>query len=83
MFMRYRGGGVGHLTSRAATDFFKGDRHPQDQNRNQQDKMDVDDVDRRPGDNNEDERLGSADDPGSDMDEKEREPGFRRERQRR
>ena len=28
--MRYRGGGVGHLTTRAATDFFKRDRHSLD-----------------------------------------------------
>jgi hypothetical protein len=27
MFMRYRGGGIGHLTTRTATDFFKRDRH--------------------------------------------------------
>jgi hypothetical protein len=30
MFLRYRGGGIGHLTTRAATNFFKQDRHPSD-----------------------------------------------------
>ena len=30
MVMRYRGGGVGHVTTRAATDFFKTDRRPLD-----------------------------------------------------
>ena len=75
MFMRYRGGGVGHSTTRAATNFFKRDRHPRDQNRNQQEEMDVDGVDGHQGDNYEDERLGSSDDPGSDMDEQDEDQG--------
>jgi hypothetical protein len=74
MFMRYRGGGVGHSNTRAATDFFKIDRHPRDWKRNQRDEMDFDDVDldRHQGDIDgfdQDERLGSSDDPGSDVDE--------------
>ena len=69
--MRYRGGGVGHLTTRAATDFFKQDQHPRDQNYSQQDKMDVDDADRHQDNNgfDQDERLRSSDDLGSDVDE--------------
>ena len=74
MFMRYHGGGVGHSTTQAATDFFKRDRHPQDQNRSQpQDEMDIDDVDQHQGNEDgvdQDESLGSSDDPGGDMDEK-------------
>jgi hypothetical protein len=77
--MRYHGGGVGHSTTRAATDFFKLDRHPRDRKRNQQqDEMDVDDVDRHQGDNNgfdQDERLGSSDDPGSDVAEQDEDQG--------
>ena len=30
MVMRYRGGGIGHKSTRRATDFFKNDRHPLD-----------------------------------------------------
>jgi hypothetical protein len=71
--MRYRGGGVGHSTTRAATNFFKQDRHPRDQNRKQQqDDMDVNDVDRPQGDDDgvdQDEGLASLRDPSSDMDE--------------
>jgi hypothetical protein len=75
MFMRYRGGGVGHSNTRAATEFFKVDRHPQDRRRNQQqDEMDVDDVDRHQGDND-GERLGISDDPGSDVDEQDEDQG--------
>jgi len=33
MFMRFRGGGVGHKTSRSATDFFKNDRDKLDNDR--------------------------------------------------
>ena len=41
--MRYRGGGVGHSTTRAATDFFKQDRHPNDQHcHSHQEEMNVD-----------------------------------------
>ncbi len=69
MFMRYRGGGVGHSIVRAATEFFKGDRHSRDQNRNQQqDEMDVDDIDRHQGADGI-QGLGSLDDPGCITDE--------------
>jgi hypothetical protein len=69
MFMRYRGGGVGHSITRAATNFFKRDRHPRDQNRyQQQDEMDVDDIDPHQGDDGI-EGLGSSDDPGCNIDE--------------
>jgi hypothetical protein len=77
--MRYRGGGVGHSTTRAATDFFKRDRHPRDQNRKQQqDEMDVDDVDQPQGDDDgvgQDEGLRSSCDPGGDMDEQDSDQG--------
>jgi len=76
--MRYRGGGVGHSSTRSATDFFKRDRHPRDQNRNQQDEMDVDDVDqphRNDDGFDQDEILGSSDDPGSDVDEQDEDQG--------
>ena len=77
--MRYRGGGVGHSTTRAATNFFKQDRHPRDQNRNEQrDEMDVDDVDQPQGDDRgpgQDELLGSPDEPGSDVDEQDEDQG--------
>ena len=77
--MRYRGGGVGHLTTRAATDFFKRDRHPRDRNHSQQrDEMDVDDVDRPQGNDHgvdQDEILTSSDDLGSDVDEQDEDQG--------
>jgi hypothetical protein len=37
--------------------------------------MDVDGVDGHQGDNYEDERLGSSDDPGSDVDEQDEDQG--------
>ncbi len=56
MFMRYRGGGVGHLTTRAAVDFFKTDRHPLDHHIQQpQANIEFDDV----------VDLNSTDDPVS------------------
>ena len=79
MFMRYRGGGVGHSNTQAATDFFKRDRHPQDQNCSQpQDEMDVNDVDRPQGDDDgvdQDEGLRISRDPGGDMDEQDEDQG--------
>jgi len=54
--MRYRGGGVGHLTTRAATDFFKTDRHSLDHHIQQ--PQATDDV--------EDPVFGGEDSAGSD-----------------
>jgi len=81
--MRYRGGGVGHSNTQAATDFFKRDRHPQDQNCSQpQDEMDVNDVDRPQGDDDgvdQDEGLRISRDPGGDMDEQDEDQGSNEE----
>ena len=42
MFMRFRGGGVGHKSTREATDFFKNDRHQLDiDRRNSRNRMDT------------------------------------------
>jgi len=67
MFMRYWGGGVGHLTTRAATDFFKTDRHPLDYHIQQpQANIELDGVDLN---STEDPVSGGRDSVGSDEDD--------------
>ena len=69
--MRYRGGGVGHLTTRAATDFFKTDRHPLDHHtgtgiQQPQANIELDGVDLN---STEDLVSGGEDSVGSDEDD--------------
>jgi hypothetical protein len=75
-FMRYCGDGLGHSTTPAATNFFKQDWYPQDQNcKQQQDNMNVNEVDQPQGDDDgvdQDEGLGSLRDPSCNMDKQDK-----------
>ena len=58
MVMRYRGGGIGHKSTRRATDFFKNDRHPLGiEHPNGSDNDDDDDDDNAERNNIEDASL--------------------------